>query len=139
MYRAIIYVFLFSFALADRAFGDIYTIDQAYTNQTPPFTLDNVGYFTPIGQGFTPTLNSLSFVDLFTEDFNTQSGATGGVISVEIHSQTINGPILGVSAPDSLPARFFGITHFTFATPVSLQPGNPYFIQIVHDSGDDWG
>jgi hypothetical protein len=128
---------LFSCALAERAFGVVYTIDQAYTNQTPPFSIVSIAYGNPIGQGFTPTLNSLSFVDLFTQD--TTYPGTGGVVSVEIHSQTINGPILGVSAPDSLPAGFFGITHFTFATPVPLQPGSPYFIQIIQNSGDYWG
>ncbi|HLX72913.1 MAG TPA: PEP-CTERM sorting domain-containing protein [Verrucomicrobiae bacterium] len=135
----IIRLFLFSFTLAGNAFASLFTIDQAYTGQTPPVLTWNVTEGNPIGQEFTPTLTSLNFVDLYTQDFNFAKGATGGVVSVEIRSQTINGPILGTSTADSLPGGFDGITRFNFTTPVALHPGSMDVIEIVHDSGDDWG
>ena len=135
----IVLLYLFSFPLAGNALASLFTIDQSYTGQTPPVLTWNVGEGNPIGQQFTPTLASLNFVDLYTQDFNFAKGATGGVVSVEIRSQTINGPILGVSTADILPGGFDGITHFTFTTPVALQPGSMDVIEIVHDSGDDWG
>jgi hypothetical protein len=129
----IVRVFLITCSLTCSAFGQGDIFDQQYDSATPPNLFDNVTFWSPIGQEFTPTLGSLSFVDLFFEN----AVATPDVLSVEIHSQTITGTLLGASTPETLPGHFFGIARFTFASPVALQPGSLDVISIVQASGDE--
>jgi hypothetical protein len=110
-------------------------IDQSNTNFTPPL-FQSIQFFTPIGQSFTPQLTSLNFFDVFTEDFATPG--MGATLEIEIFSGVLQN-LLGTSQPTVLPDNFAGPTHFIFASPVSLVPGDLYSAQVIVTSGDNWG
>jgi PEP-CTERM motif len=124
-------------ALAQTSFGgDI--IDQSYIPITGEgFNSSDSGNL-PIGQEFTPTLNAVSFVDLYLGDAGSDIGP-GTSFQVVIHSGSIAGTVLGTSdtvfVPDGtntgvgLYADFI-VTRFTFAAPVSLVPNSLNVIQI---------
>lgn len=111
-------------------------IDQSNTNFTPPL-FQSIQFFTPIGQSFTPQLTSLNFFDVFTEDFGTSNGM-GATLEIEIFSGVLQN-LLGTSQPTVLPDNFAGPTHFIFANPVPLVPGNLFSAQVIVTSGDNWG
>jgi hypothetical protein len=120
------------------SFSQAFVVDQQHAYAIPILTW-NVDAGAPIGQEFTPALNSLDFVDLYTSDFNFAADGTGGTVSVLIRNDTITGTVLGTSIPDALPYGFSGVTHFAFASPVALQARNRYVIEITRNSGDAWG
>ena len=90
----------------------------------------------PMGQSFTPMLNSVGFIRLWTGDsaFN----GLGAVLYVNLRSDSITGPILGSTQPVFLPDRFATRTNFIFVNPVSVTPGTTYYFQPVVQSGDTW-
>jgi len=125
-------------ALAQTSFGgDI--IDQSYIPITGEGFNTSASQNLPIGQGFTPTLNSLSFVDLYLGDAGSDIGP-GASFQVVIHSGSITGTVLGTSntvfVPDNtnlgvgLYADFI-VTRFTFAAPVSLVPNSLDVIEFM--------
>jgi PEP-CTERM motif len=96
----------------------------------------------PTGQSFTPSFNGIGFVRLNIFDWNSNNG-TGAVISVNLRSDSITGPIIDSTAPVSLPDNFgrplgSGSQYITFyfGNTVALQPGVTYFLQPVVQSGD---
>jgi PEP-CTERM motif len=111
-------------------------IDQSNTTALPSL-FQSIQTFTPIGQSFTPTLTSLDFFDVYTEDFVLNNGM-GATLEVEIFSGVLQTP-LGTSLPTALPSNFAGPTDFTFATPVPLVPGDLFSAQVIVISGDNWG
>jgi hypothetical protein len=100
----------------------------------------------PLGQAFTPSLSSVGFVRLQLVDPNRYYG-TGATIYVNLWAGSIegNGDLLGSTAPIFLPLAF-GLngtspitaeTNFVFAAPISVTPGQSYYLQPVVQSGDD--
>jgi hypothetical protein len=90
----------------------------------------NLSVFSPLGQSFTPTLTSLNFVDLLAED----GSAT---VEVNIRLGSISGTILGTSQPTVVPFSLAPMEYsFSFATPVTLIPGDLYVLQPFLISGD---
>jgi hypothetical protein len=125
-------------------------IDQEYTDKP------NVSYnqgnpiFHPFGQSFTPGLAAVDFVQLRLGEFDP---GTGGTFQVRIREGgAAAGAILGTSAALSLPIGFgsfaddfgygfpFGgsLAQFDFATPVALNPGALYSIELVELTGDSF-
>src|SRR5437867_4380796 len=109
-------------------------IDQSYTpvyNNNFDFypTRDAEGTRYLVGQEFTPNLSSLNFVDLYV-DVTGNSVFQILTLYAEIHSDTIDGPLLGTSLHLGYQTDFFrGEAHLTFADPISLTPGQRYVIR----------
>ncbi len=92
----------------------------------------------PLGQSFTPALVSVGFVEFnfYDGDVLHSSGAT---VVVNLRSNAITGPILGISASVFMPNGFFGVTNFVFTTSIPVTPGVVYYLQPMVQSGDDMG
>jgi hypothetical protein len=110
-------------------------IDQSNINFTPSL-FQSIQVFSPIGQSFTPTLTSLDFFDVFTQDFVRNNGI-GATLEIEIFSGVLQ-TLLGTSRSTTLPDDYNAPTHFTFSTPIALVPGNLYSAQVIVLSGDNW-
>jgi len=95
----------------------------------------------PIGQSFTPVLDSVGFIRLWLYD-NTQNNGLGATVRVDLHSGSITGPILASSSPIFMPDSFGrgsnAYVNFLFSTPASVTPGATYFFAPVVQSGDLW-
>jgi hypothetical protein len=87
---------------------------------------------SPMGQSFTPTLDSINFVDLFLVDNDTSVSST---VAVNIRSGSITGAILGTSLPVTLPSLSVGTNDFLFSSSIALIPGTQYFLEPVVVSG----
>ncbi len=107
-------------------------IDQQSTNQTEGSAGLAVGL--PMGQSFTPTFSSVSYLVLFLFDGDIFHNA-GGTVLVNLRSNSVTGTILGTSAAVFVPDEFFGLTNFVFSTPVAVTPGVTYYFQPVIQSG----
>ncbi len=104
--------------------------DQTNT-ELPLGTLSqNLLVFSPLGQSFTPTLTSLNFINLLTDD----GSAT---VEVNIRLGSISGTILGTSLPTVIPFSLDpSVSSFSFSTPVALIAGDLYVIEPFLVSGD---
>jgi hypothetical protein len=115
-----------------------FIVDQSNTNFDPRFLLyQNIEFFSPIGQEFTPTLTSLNTVELVTENFD---GAEPSTLLVNIRQGTITAPIIGTSLPITIPSGSFGsfsLNRFDFPSAVPLVPGSIFIIQVVPVLGGD--
>ena len=128
------YIILLLVGVAD-AFSQSTLIDQSYTPANPVFNYylnyGAEGTLYYLGQEFTPTFSSLNFVDL---NIGTRIGSEVALpLGVAIHSDTIDGPILGSSTliyfgPNSY---YTGEARLNFPNPVSLVPGQRYVIEPV--------
>ncbi len=105
-----------------------FIIDQQ--NITTSGALWGVAELSPIGQTFVPTADMLSVVALWV--------STGGpepvTLQVVMHQGGLDGPVLGRSQPAEIPLDFEDVVSFTFATAVSLQPGQPHTLEIARVS-----
>ena len=100
------------------------------TNTLPPQGMlsHNLLHFSPLGQSFTPTLSSLNFVNLLTENGDASVG--DAAVKVNIRLGSISGPILGTSQPAVIPFSISPrVSSFRFSTPVTLIPGDVYVIE----------
>lgn len=96
----------------------------------------------PTGQSFRPTLSQVGFVRLELFDANNNNGL-GATLYVNLRSGSLTGPIIGSSAPVTLPNGFGSVlsnqfVNFFFADPVPVQPNATYFFEPVVQSGDSW-
>jgi hypothetical protein len=80
----------------------------------------------PLGQSFTPLLDSIGFVDFYLSD-----GTTASMMQVNIRSGSITGPILGTTSTTTLTPNLADYYGFVFSTPISLTPGTQYFLEPV--------
>lgn len=90
----------------------------------------------PLGQSFTPSLDGVGFIRLYTGD--SSLNGIGATLYVNLRSGSMSGPIIGASAPVFLPDGFVGRTNFLFTTQLSVTPGTSYYLQPVVQSGDTW-
>ena len=90
----------------------------------------------PMGQSFTPALDSIGFIRLWTGDsaFN----GLGAILYVNLRSDSITGQILSSTSPVFLPDGFVGHTTFGFPSAGPVTPGTTYFFQPVVQTGDIW-
>ena len=92
----------------------------------------------PMGQSFTPTLDSVGFVRLHVYDA-TFGNNLNGTLYLNLRSDSITGPILASTDPVVLPPRAARPVDFLFSTPVPVTPGTTYFFQPVVQTGNTWG
>jgi hypothetical protein len=135
--KAIFIIFAF-LLLGCFARGQGFVYDQQATNGG-----DSVAYIIPenqpLGQSFTPTLSSVTFVTFWFFD---AVDTSGGTVYVNLRSTSITGPILGSSTPVFIyitPAYADVFQTFYFPTAISVTPGVQYFFQPIDQSGDTIG
>jgi hypothetical protein len=90
----------------------------------------------PIGQSFTPSLDGVGFIRLYTGD--SSFNGVGATLYVNLRSDSMTGPIIGTTSAILLPDGFVGRTNFFFTTQVPVTPGVTYYFQPVVQSGDTW-
>jgi len=128
-----------------QAKGFVY--DQQSTN-TPSIFGDylNIQKDSPLLQSFIPTLSTIGFAQFEFWDFsgtpnNGNNGATVYVNlwtgSPNVNSATLLGSTTPVFMPEGFGESYPGVTNFYFSTPISLTPGQTYYLQPVVFSGDD--
>jgi hypothetical protein len=129
-------------SLQCRAQGFIY--DQQATN-TPSIFGDylNIQEDSPLLESFVPTLTSIGFVQMEFWDIpdNGTSGATVYVNlwtgSPNVNSATLISSTTPVYMPNGFGNDNPGVTSFYFSSPITLTPGQSYYLQPVVQSGDD--
>ncbi|HOY58854.1 MAG TPA: hypothetical protein PK640_12065 [Verrucomicrobiota bacterium] len=95
-------------------------------------------------QSFEPTLDEVGFVEIAFRYGLSSDSLLSETLYLNLREGSVTGPILG-----STPALVFthasgdpgwGVTHvqdFLFPEAVGVNPGEKYFIEVVHVSGDD--
>jgi hypothetical protein len=86
-----------------------------------------------LAQSFSPTLTEVGFIRLSL--FDASGGNGGGTLYVTLRGGSLNGPILGTSAPVALPNQFGGFVDFIFTNPVSVTPDVTYYFNVSVQSG----
>ncbi len=109
---------------------------SATTNQIPAYGVLLEGV-QPIGQSFTPALDSVAFVQ-FRFDDGVPLNGTGATVFVYLLANSITGTVLSASAPVAIPDRAStAITTFNFPAPVSVTPGTTCYFQPIQTAGDN--
>jgi hypothetical protein len=125
-----------------------------------PLTFHSLLFFDPAGQEFTPTLNSLNYVNLRTQDFQQTNNAVPAQLYVTILEPTpsgggqqtaaaflqnpLGGTVIGQSLIVTLQPGFGqssllgGLTTFNFSSAVPLTPGTPYALQVHLLTAGNW-
>lgn len=112
------------------------TIDQSYLIGTAvTCTLPSC----VVGQEFTPTVSSLTAVDLFLVSFLPTTPGSPVSVTVNIRSGTIAGLILGSKTQIINAPAVMSQVHFDFDSPVTLTPGAIHVIQVQSTSNLGWG
>ncbi len=120
--------------------GSVVFDQQSSTDESIPFYGQGGAIqdaLLPWGQSFTPSLSSVGFIRLKLVDGNTDDGL-GATVYLNLRSGSVSGPVIGVTAPVSMPSSFRGVTEFTFQDPVSLTPTATYYFEPVVASGGPW-
>jgi PEP-CTERM motif len=104
---------------------------QSVVANTAPEGGSSLQTAQPFGQSFTPSLSTVGFVqlDLFS------SASSPASLYVNLRSDSINGPILGITDTITLAGPFDVQPSFIFSTPVSVTSGTTYYFQPVLISG----
>jgi len=113
-----------------------FVVDQQSTN-----IVDGAIFLSqqPAGQSFIPMLSSIALIEIQLFDRNYPDSGPGATISINLHSGSINGTLLGTTESIDLPANSFGTYDFFFNTPIAVSPGTPYYFQPVESGGGDFG
>ncbi len=95
-------VFLFTTSILLCAAADAALLDQSWEQPTRPPWANSIHILSPIGQEFTPTVNSISSVQLaISADFLNQQPGDISALTVRIRENTITGNILGQATVDA--------------------------------------
>jgi len=89
------------------------------------------------GQSFTPTLAGIDFIRLELNDAS-PAGTLSSTWFLNLHSDSIHGPILGTTAPVYLPGGFTGAANFFFPSTIPLTPGTSYWFDLNSPNGGNW-
>src|SRR5262245_16012146 len=100
----------------------------------------------PLTQSFIPSLSSIGFVQFEFWDIS-GNGNNGATVYVNLWTGSPNinfATLLGSTTPVFMPDGFEqlglaggGVTNFFFSSPISLTPGQTYYLQPVVQSGDN--
>jgi len=132
-----IHITLLLLALAAYGQGTFLYDQQSATSQNVGGGGAPIQEDQPMGQSFTPTLTSVGFVQFEFLDFHLANG-TGATVYVNLRAGSINGTILGSTAPVYMPDGFRSTpTNFFFSLPVAVTPGTTYYLQPVALPGSD--
>jgi hypothetical protein len=125
-----------SFGAVTAGATDDYTVDQS-NDGGPADAWYNIEQGYPIGQEFTPALDHLDVVELWTADEYSEP-SEGADLYVTIHHATISAPSVATSPVVHVPDGFQGPTRFEFPLSVPLVPGELYVIQVHQADGFPW-
>jgi hypothetical protein len=89
------------------------------------------------GQSFTPGLSGIDFIRLEIND-SSPTGTVGSTWSLNLHSDSIHGPVLGTTATVGLPGGFTGAADFFFPTTIPLTPGTTYWFDLNSPDKGAW-
>lgn len=89
------------------------------------------------GQSFTPSLSAIDFIRLELND-GSPAGTQGTTWFLNLHSDTIHGPILGTTTTAGLPGGFTGAVNFFFPGTIPLAPGTTYWFDLNSADGAAW-
>ena len=89
------------------------------------------------GQSFTPTLAGIDFIRLELNDASA-SGTLSSTWFLNLHSDSIHGPVLGTTATVVLPGGFTGAADFYFPSTIPLTPGTSYWFDLNSPDGGNW-
>ncbi len=106
--------------------ADYLLIDQAHMANVNSW--HNLSYYK-FDQEFTPSLSSMDVVTLALH-----TNQEGAALRINIREASISGPIIGTSEKH-LPAGFTDMARFMFASPIQLNPGSSYIIDLELLSG----
>jgi hypothetical protein len=95
------------------------------------------GLLPVTGQSFTPSLSGIDFIRLELND-SSPTGALGSTWFLNLHSDSIHGPILATTAPVDLPGAFTGTANFFFPNTIPLTPGATYWFDVNSPDGGAW-
>ncbi|MBI3880743.1 MAG: PEP-CTERM sorting domain-containing protein [Verrucomicrobia bacterium] len=116
---------------------NLFVYDQQSANEsTGGGGASAIQTFSPIGQSFTPTFDSVGFIRLNLSD--AEINGLGATVVVNLRSNSITGPILGTATPVTMPDGFIGYPNFTFSNVVPVVPNTQYFFDVAVQSGDLW-
>jgi hypothetical protein len=138
-------IILLATALQLHGQGYAYTYDQQ--SATTPETINYDSFVINrlmLMQAFVPALSSIDFVQLEISDYP-DSSTSGAKIGVNLWSGSPQDPtFIGGTELVSLPANFHndgiaysGVATFYFATPITLTPGETYYLSPTEITGDD--
>ena len=133
-------IFLFATLTVFCAGADAAFLDQSWEQPTDPPWSNSICLLAPIGQEFTPTVNSISSVELaMTADFLNQRPGDIVALTLRIRENTITGDILGQTTVDAAADTAFmntisgsagwGWLQFELGASVPLTAGNLYVIE----------
>jgi len=133
-------IFLFATLTVFCAGADAAFLDQSWEQPTDPPWSNSICLLAPIGQEFTPTVNSISSVELaITADFLNQRPGDIVALTVRIRENTVTGDILGQTTVDAAADTAFmntisgpagwGWLQFELGPSVPLTAGNLYVIE----------
>ena len=125
--------------------GYVYVYDQQ--SATTPETINYDSFVISrqmLYESFVPTLSSIDFVQLEISDYP-DSSTSGATLSVALYSGSPQDPpLIGGTERVVLPANFHndgiaysGVATFDFAVPITLTPGETYYLVPVEITGDD--
>jgi hypothetical protein len=87
----------------------------------------------PLGQSFTPALNSIGYIALGL------NGSGTATFYMNLRSGSITGAILGSTTPTVISSGAAnGIYDFYFPSAISLTPGTAYFLDVNQSAGSQW-
>lgn len=121
-----------------QAQGTVVYDQESSTDEASPFSGVAIQFYGSVGQSFTPSFNAVGFVRLRYFDI-TPGNSLGAVLTVKVHANAINGPILGTATPVSLSDGFIGSVNFYFPSAIPVAPNSTYFLETLVQSGDNWG
>lgn len=112
---------------------------QSSTTDWPPACGGVFSPGAPAGQGqsFTPSLSAVGFIRLKLGDVF-PGNSTGAIMQIDLHSDSIAGPILGTSQPVQMADGFAGTADFLFAPEISVTPQVMYYFEFQVTAGDSW-
>jgi hypothetical protein len=140
--RALLALFVFGISISIRAQGTFIYDQQSGDESIANGASVAIQAFPPLGQSFTPTNASVGFVRFNLAD-NQPGNGIGATVVVNLRSNSISGPVLGVATPVFMPDNFgtggsSGFTNFLFSSPVAVTPGLTYVFDVAVQSGDPW-
>ena len=95
-----------------------------------------IDFHSPIGQSFTPKYAIFTAFEVYL--MNSAAAVRG--VTMNLRSGAIGGPIIGTKAFTLAASSGWGWIHLDMASPVSVNPGSLYVIELVESvGGASWG
>lgn len=118
--------------------GTLVYDQQSSADETSSFSPVHIQFYGSVGQSFTPSLSRVDFVRLRLRDA-APGNSLGATLVVNVRSDSMSGPILGASTPIAFADNYNVAANFLFGSIVPVVSNTTYFLDVVVQTGDDWG